>query len=117
MMVQTGQRYDDRFEIEGTLSFRRSRFLHVDTQLWYTVFEPREIGANPFLRGFESTLPDAVLQEHRDLVEVERQRGQYFPARTHVMDQTRRMRSNELHYLDHPLFGIVVQINQVPTPE
>ncbi len=117
MMVQTGQRYDDRFEIEGTVSLRRSRFLHIDTNLWYTVFEPREGGVNPFIQGFDSSLPDAVLNEYQDLVEVERQRGQYFPARTHVMEQTRRMRSNELHYLDHPLFGIVVKINQVPTPE
>ncbi|MGV0034771.1 MAG: CsiV family protein [Candidatus Azotimanducaceae bacterium WSBS_2022_MAG_OTU7] len=32
------------------------------------------------------------------------------------MFQSRRMRSDELHYIDHPLFGIVVRINRF-TPE
>lgn len=36
----------------------------------------------------------------------------YYPVKTH-----RRMRSKELHYIDHPLVGILVQINPVePEP-
>ncbi|MBT4159770.1 MAG: hypothetical protein HOC70_07460 [Gammaproteobacteria bacterium] len=112
VMMQTGQRYDDRYEIEGTLSFTRSRYLHVQTDLWYTHFEPRGGSANPFLTGIDSSLNDEMLEAYADLVDVERQRGQYFPARTHQMVQSRRMRSNELHYLDHPLFGVIVRINR-----
>lgn len=111
VLVQAGQRYDDRYELEGTLSIYRSRFLHVQTDLWYTLFEPRGTsGALP--NAFQSTLPDEVLKEYADLVEVERQRGQYYPARSHVMKQSRRMRSDELHYIDHPLFGVIVRINR-----
>ena len=112
VLVQAGQRYDDRFEVEGTLSFTRSRFLHLQTNLWYTVFEPKSGESNPFLAGFQSNLSDEILSQHPELVKVERERGQYFAARTHPMFQSRRMRSDELHYIDHPLFGIVVRINR-----
>ncbi|WP_375750355.1 peptidoglycan binding protein CsiV [Vibrio sp. HN007] len=33
------------------------------------------------------------------------------------MTQKRRMRSGEIHYLDHPLMGIVIQVRRAPTPE
>lgn len=112
VMVQAGKRYDDRFEVEGTLSFTRSRFLHVQTNLWYTIFEPRSGEANPFLAGFQSNLSDETLAQYPELVNVERERGQYYVARTHLMLQSRRMHSDELHYIDHPLFGIVVRISR-----
>ena len=116
VLVQAGQRYDDRFEVEGTLSFTRARFLHLQTNLWYTLFEPRSGESNPFMAGFQSALPDEILSRHQELVKVERERGQYFAARTLPMLQSRRMRSDELHYIDHPLFGIVIRINRF-TPE
>jgi len=118
VLVQAGQRYGDRFEVEGTLSFTRARFLHLQTNLWYTLFEPRAGESNPFVAGFKSALPDEILSQHQELVKVERERGQYFAARTLPMLQSRRMRSDELHYIDHPLFGIVVRINRfTPEPE
>lgn len=112
VMVQAGKRYDDRFEVEGTLSFSRSRFLHVQTDLWFTIFEPRGGNQNPFIQGIETSLSDEQLSEYELLAEVERERGQYYPARSHVMMQSRRLRSDELHYIDHPLFGVIVRINR-----
>ena len=112
VMVQAGQRYDDRFEVAGSLSFTRSRFLHLQTNLWYTVFESRGVESKPFLAGFQSNLSNEILSQYPALAKVERERGQYFAARTHLMFQSRRMRSDELHYIDHPLFGIVVRINR-----
>ncbi len=43
----------------------------------------------------------------------------YEAIRTVVIDESRRMRSNELHYLDHPLFGMVIKITsyEAPAPE
>lgn len=40
-------------------------------------------------------------------------RGQdssYYVERTVVMRQNRRMRSGEVHYLDHPLFGLLIKV-------
>ena len=112
IMIQTGARYDDRFEVEGTISFSRSRFLHVHTNLQLTKFEPRGGAVNPYVAGFSSSLSNDTLQAYPELVKVEQERGQYYAARHHLMQQSRRMRSNELHYLDHPMLGILVRINR-----
>ncbi|MBB3046483.1 hypothetical protein FHR99_000719 [Litorivivens lipolytica] len=37
----------------------------------------------------------------------------YYVERTVVMRQNRRMRSGEVHYLDHPLFGVIVKITPI----
>ncbi len=112
ILVQTGKRYDDRFEVEGTLTVNRSRFLHVQTDLWYTVFEPKSSGNNPYRAAFTSSLTDEQLAGYEDLVSIEQSRGQYYAARVHRMSQSRRMRSDELHYIDHPLFGVIVRITR-----
>ena len=42
----------------------------------------------------------------------------YQSIRTAVMEESRRMRSGELHYLDHPLFGVIVKVvPYYPEPE
>ncbi|NCO46130.1 MAG: hypothetical protein GW890_06855, partial [Vibrio sp.] len=33
--------------------------------------------------------------------------------KSYRMDQKRRMRSNETHYLDHPLMGMIIQVRRV----
>ncbi|WP_027330930.1 CsiV family protein [Marinimicrobium agarilyticum] len=35
---------------------------------------------------------------------------EYLPSRIVTMTQQRRMRSEELHYIDHPLFGLLIKI-------
>ncbi len=30
-----------------------------------------------------------------------------------LLDQTRRMRSNETHYIDHPLLGVVIKFTPI----
>ncbi len=37
----------------------------------------------------------------------------YFVERTVVLRQNRRMRSGEVHYLDHPMFGVLVKITPI----
>ena len=34
-----------------------------------------------------------------------------------LLSQTRRMRSNEVNYIDHPMFGVVVKVTPVTVPE
>lgn len=40
----------------------------------------------------------------------------YFVDRTVVMRQNRRMRSGEVHYLDHPMFGVLIKITPIAAP-
>jgi hypothetical protein len=34
-----------------------------------------------------------------------------------LLNQTRRMRSGEVHYIDHPMLGVIVKITPLPDPE
>ncbi|WED20810.1 peptidoglycan binding protein CsiV [Vibrio sp. JC009] len=36
--------------------------------------------------------------------------------RSYRLSQKRRMRSGEIHYLDHPLMGIIIQVRKAPVP-
>ena len=35
---------------------------------------------------------------------------------TYVLDEKRRVRSGELHYFDHPMFGVIAQVNPYAAP-
>ena len=35
---------------------------------------------------------------------------------TYVLDEKRRVRSGELHYFDHPMFGVIAQVNPYKAP-
>lgn len=117
VLIQAGERFDDSFEVEGTLGLYRSRFLHAETDLWLTRFAPKTDTPNPYLMGFESSLEDEVLAGYPQLVDVERNRGLHYPESRYPMKQSRRMRSDELHYIDHPMFGLVIRITRYSPEE
>ncbi len=97
---QAPPRYAE-YALDGTVLVGRSRFLHLYTDLAYTL--PRETLAHaiaaprPPPPGLTSS-DDGFFDPPPEPPPV-----QSFPVRYH-----RRMRSNEVHYLDHPLIGIVV---------
>lgn len=74
-------------ELQGQLAVTLGRYLHTATTLWLTT---------PASGQTELKLTDA--------------RGYA------QLDQTRRMRSGELHYFDHPLLGVLVRIERVEHP-
>ena len=69
-------------ELDGTVKVVLGRYLHVYTNLAYR--RPYTVSANAL--GREYVLAD-------------------FPIKTH-----RKMRSKQLHYIDHPMLGILVEI-------
>ena len=103
ILLQGGDQFGDQFELEGTLSVRRSRFLHVATDLWLTRFEATGSMKDPFQdHPMAETYPALILAAAR---------GQnHEPGYRYHMAQQRRLRSNEVHYLDHPQFGIILEI-------
>lgn len=108
VLIEAGNRYDDTFEVDGTLTVSRSRFLHVDANLWFTEFTRKfEQGpVSPLATGLSAEMQ----RRYPDLVEAERDRGQFIAVRSHPMRLSRRMRSSTLHYLDNPFFGVFIQI-------
>jgi hypothetical protein len=101
IMLQLGDKLDDQFEIDGTLRFYRSRFLHVITDLWFT----RRLGADESLLLVDQANIEELLDR---------------PAQTTVsvpLQHSRRMRSATLHFVDHPQFGMLIRIDQYDGPE
>ncbi|WP_430462065.1 CsiV family protein [Thalassolituus sp. LLYu03] len=103
----------DRFDIQITGSFElhRSRYLHLGTDLIVQHYQP--LAAEP-LQAL--TLPESDTRNdlRTDLlaqsnIEASIAEPVPTPVRAAEVKQTRRMRSGELHYLDHPMLGIVIR--------
>jgi len=72
--------------LNGTFTLRRGRFLHVDVDMAYR----------------KTYVPAGTPPEG----------GAAQPVTRYVrMTQSRRLRSDELHYLDHPLFGVLFVVS------
>ncbi len=101
-LLQAGARVADRYQLEGVVAVTLGRYLHFQTSLSYT--EPG-MGLEPMELALK---PDGSSTPARTAVETH-------PVMT--MAESRRMRSEEVHYLDHPKLGIIVRIDAVPIPD
>ena len=109
VLIQTGNRYDDLYEVDGTLSFSRSRFLHLQADLWFTQFEPK-FNQQQFIRIKPGDLIRQA-EKYPELVAIERNKDTHIAVHSHTLRHSRRMRSAILHYIDHPFFGVLVKID------
>jgi hypothetical protein len=97
ILFQAGPRIGDRFTYEGTLAVTLGRFLHLHASLWRESHENGVLPHGSFDTGLAPQRAAAGRYEH--------------------LDEQRRMRSTELHYIDHPRFGLLVRIDPVSVPE
>ncbi|MFU8837753.1 MAG: CsiV family protein [Thiohalomonadaceae bacterium] len=86
--------------LEGTLSLSLSRYLHLAVDLLY-----REAKPNQGLPLNSATSPMDLFQLREQPYGIHSDAGQW---QLYRKEESRRMRSNELHYLDHPMFGMLV---------
>ncbi|MDE1513588.1 MAG: peptidoglycan binding protein CsiV [Vibrio sp.] len=102
------------YELDGTLQIYVQHFLFAEALLDLKKPAVREV-----------TLQDAPLQlslmpEEQDatvqaglLEAVSPQVQEQRFLKSYRLDQKRRMRSGETHYLDHPLMGVIIQVRRV----
>ena len=117
MMLQAGQGLDDRYAFEGTLSFRRTRYIHLRPHIWYTQYAPRSSKPPPRTPSLVPGLDDLSPEVEQALVEVEARRGLYTPLQTYHITWEQRLRTGEMHYLDHPLLGLLVRVRHYALPD
>ncbi len=92
LLVQFGYFKTRQFrEVEGTINLQLGRYLHLDIDLWKILAEPPNFTADNY--SFHS------------------------PIFYYRMHESRRLRLGEMHYFDHPKFGLLVQIRRVSIPE
>ena len=103
IMIQGGAKQGEKYEIEGFMTLYRKRFLHVMTDLWFTKSATNYIEERDF--------SNAPLRESANgNLFTEASNSSSF--NTFMMKQQRRVRAAELHYLDHPFFGLILKITR-----
>lgn len=122
VLIQAGDHFDDMYELDGTITINRSRFLHIDANLWYTEFTPlNQQGDAPISPTANQLSPEPLSPELRakypQVANWEATKGQYLKVHSHPLQQSRRMRSSTLHFIDHPRFGILIKIEGFDPPE
>lgn len=145
VLVRGGQRYDEHFELEGSIRLVRSRYLHIETNLWLTRFgdnfgqEPEvwpELPSYPVLalpsEDNNAAMPDGIslTSEQNDplpltseltsagAIAIEApQQKRFIVTQVDTLKTSRRMKRKELHYLDHPRMGMLVTVTAYEVPE
>lgn len=100
----------NRWEVDGNFKIYLDHYLFIDSQLTIrqavtdTVLKQKNSGSViDDVNGIQPLQP-AV----NEVIEV-----QQTTVKEILFDQNRRLRSGEIHYLDHPLMGIIVQIRKI----
>ena len=126
ILVRGGERYGEHFELEGSVRLLKSRFLHFETNLWLTRFasdagqapdvgeqdkQPQEawppLPAYPVLPVFEPVEENMEITPPAD----------YLVTKIYSVNTSRLVRkTNQLHYLDHPTLGVLVQVTKYELP-
>lgn len=107
LLIEAGPPIDGRVPLQGSFDVTLGRYLHFNAHLYYTEplldRAPRDQALPP--PGLEAAGAPAL-----DAAELS-------SAGYMQLHQSRRLRSDEVHYLDHPKLGIIVKIEAAQPPE
>jgi hypothetical protein len=93
-----------RSVLDGYIKIILTRYLHADVDLTYTTglpLNPQTGLSTPAINNTQATTPDTQMVTPDTQVPV-----------IYRLKESRRMRSKELHYLDHPVLGMLLLITQ-----
>jgi hypothetical protein len=100
LLITGGKTFNGHQELEGFISLSVGQYLKLQTNLWLTQFAPAGSQVTeswpelPVIPGAEAA-PNTQ---------------DYLVKRVVKLSQQRSMRSNEIHYIDHPLMGVIIKI-------
>ena len=138
VLIQGGERYGEHYELEGYIRIALERYLYAEPQLWLSRFGyqqgnyylPRRPNRHQLIDEEveipqEDTLPpqEALVEFPGTDMSIEDNApsqpvipvGAEPVERIVVMSEERRMRSDELHYIDNPLLGLLIMISKPQT--
>jgi len=137
VVIKAGKQYQDRHEIEGSLRFYKSRFLHFQSDLWLLSFADQVDSATLVELPAFPSVPEPSLSDGQESLEItidetdlenffignpsaikETEEEQPSPLQPPsypvsslwVFDQSKRLEEQQSYYLDHPKMGILVTI-------
>ncbi len=133
LLISGGDSFSNHHELEGSITLSVARYLHLHTNLWFSEFT-RNYGqeqgqwptlpVRPDLRPVESQEWSTSLEQNDAWSnfngpesEFEKILNQpYVLDRVVLVKQKRRMRSGELHFIDHPLLGLLIKVTPYELP-
>ena len=110
--IEGGLRYGDNHELQGSVTIRFNENedrVVVDTHIWLIEYS---IVKDSSSKWKLPQIPESIRRESRE----NSSSLTYFPNNVYVMEQSREMRSNEFHYLDHPALGLVISVKPYSVP-
>ncbi len=135
LTIKTGEQFGERYELEGQLTFRKNRYLHVKADLYLANYIEGtstnlqewlledQLKAGSFSSTTQINPPPTkqsnvimVQEEAREAFYTEESTTSYVASNIAHMSESRRMRSGEIHFLDHPKFGVLVTIEPTDPP-
>lgn len=126
--VQAGRQVNGFYEVSGSITLHKSRYLHLESNLWRSIFtnDPEEAATItlPYIDPSLNAVAEESMSDFYQQVEFNEKNDDEFAMETKVEDlieqplvkivsslkHKRRMRSKETHFLDHPLFGVIIQL-------
>lgn len=123
LLLEGGEYYSGIPELQGQIRLSVARYLHLQTDLYLHSFE--EIEPTDARWNFNPLALDLLSQPlQTDSFSLGSQlpvpsAGPFYQIKASApMQQRRRMRSNELHFLDTPYFGLLIRIERAePLPQ
>ncbi|MFT5481962.1 MAG: hypothetical protein ACI9GW_000609 [Halieaceae bacterium] len=113
VVISGGDSRGQYSELQGTIQLHASRYLHVAASLWLNGDEqvlPQLADSPPITPSPVDTSWEFKVDLERELYLNDEINEIEYPYRGAVLlEAQRRMRSGEQHYLDHPLFGVLIK--------
>ena len=110
--IEGGLNYGEDYELQGSLTIRfndaQDRVV-VDTHIWLVEYS---IVKNSDVDWVLPEIPESIRIDSP----IDPSSLTYFPNNVYLMKQSRHMRSNEFHYLDHPALGLVISVKPYDVP-
>ena len=110
--IEGGLRYGDNHELQGSVTIRFNENedrVVIDTHIWLIDYSIVKDSSSEWKLP---QIPEFIRRESRENPSS----LTYFPNNVYVMEQSREMRSNEFHYLDHPALGLVISVKPYSVP-
>ncbi|MDI3326074.1 CsiV family protein [Pontibacterium granulatum] len=128
--IRAGQMLDNgMYELEGYITLDRGRYLHFRPDLYHSrkLSQTESEMLRSFLNAGEKPATEGAVNTQAAEIAAEQSVAPLSPISTSFLEvpefltvnmrQGRRMRSEEVHYLDHPLMGILVLMLPVDTAD
>ena len=118
-VTEPGNNYQETL-LNGTLTIKRARYLHADADLYlgnFLYFPEKDLIQWLLTDSFEARPFSSIVQALRtEEASLMKEYSSAVPSKLIRMQQTRRLKYGEVHYLDHPGLGLIITINKIETP-